>query len=145
MALFWESRLISRLCYMCGHHGSSVGQVLYYRPQRSCGQGNIFTPVCHSFCSRGGSASVHAGIQPPQDQTPRPGRHPPRSIHPPGTRQTPPDQADTPQTRQTPPPDQADTPQTRQTPPGSRLQHMVNEWPVCILLECILVICVSLQ
>ena len=25
----------------------------YYRPKRSFGQGNIFTPVCHSFCSQG--------------------------------------------------------------------------------------------
>ena len=25
----------------------------YYRPKRSFGQGNIFTSVCHSFCSRG--------------------------------------------------------------------------------------------
>ena len=61
---------------------------------------------------------------------------------------TPPPGLDTPQTRppwdqtpqeQTPPWDQtlprADTP-----PPGSRLQHTVNERPVCILLECILVV-----
>ena len=27
---------------------------LYYRPKRSFGLGNIFTPVCHSFCSQGG-------------------------------------------------------------------------------------------
>ena len=36
-------------------------------------QGNVFTPVCQSFCSRGGggvSASVHAGIQHPQAGTP---------------------------------------------------------------------------
>ena len=26
----------------------------YYRPKRSFGQGNNFTPVCHSFCSQGG-------------------------------------------------------------------------------------------
>ena len=26
----------------------------FYRPKRSFGQGNIFTPVCHSFCSQGG-------------------------------------------------------------------------------------------
>ena len=25
-----------------------------YRPKRSFGQGNIFTGVCHSFCSQGG-------------------------------------------------------------------------------------------
>ena len=28
--------------------------VINYRPKRSFGQGNIFTSVCHSFCSRGG-------------------------------------------------------------------------------------------
>ena len=60
-----------------------------YWLQRSCGQGNIFTPVCHSFCSQGrGSASVHAGIPPPP-----PGAHPreqtpPRRTHPSG-KQTP--------------------------------------------------------
>ena len=38
----------------------------YYRPQRSCGQGNIFTPVCHSVhrggvCSGGVSATGGSG------------------------------------------------------------------------------------
>ena len=116
----------------------------FYRPQRSCGQGNIFTPVCHSFCSQGGrgSASVHAGISPweqtpPQEQTPprtRPPQEqtpldqtPPGSRHPPGPDTTPPDQTP-PHPDQTPPP-----------PPGSRLQHTVYERPVLILLECILV------
>ena len=28
----------------------------HYRPKRSFGQGNIFTSVCHSFCSQGGGA-----------------------------------------------------------------------------------------
>ena len=107
------------------------------------GQGNIFTGVC---LSTGGSASVHAGIYPPgsrppppgadplQDQTPREQTRPPE--------QTPPNQtplgADTPPSEQTTPPTRhplgADTP-----PPGSRLQHTVNERPVRILLECILV------
>ena len=95
----------------------------FYRPQRSCGQGNIFTPVCHSV-HRGGLPQCMLGYQPPWDQTPpgpgrpppRPGRPPPRpgrphsgpGRHPPGpdlpswTRQTPPDQAD-------PPRDQADS------------------------------------
>ena len=91
----------------------------FYRPQRSCGQGNIFTPVCHSV-HRGGSASKHAGIptpptshppdQAPLQTRPPPGadtppsrhptpphprpytprsRHPPRTIHPPPQKQTP--------------------------------------------------------
>ena len=100
-----------------------------YRPQRSCGQGNIFTPVCHSV-HRGGSASMHAGIPPPLDQTPPWDQAAPPRIRPP-----PRDQADPPQIRpplgpgrpprtrqtppdQTPPPqDQADPPGTWQTPP----------------------------
>ena len=32
-----------------------------YRPQRSCGQGNIFTPVCQSFCSQGGGHAWWGG------------------------------------------------------------------------------------
>ena len=43
----------------------------YYRPQRNCGQGNIFTPVCHSVqggaipaCIAGGiPACLAAGLQ----------------------------------------------------------------------------------
>ena len=41
---------------------------LYYRPQRSC-EGYVFTPV--GLSTRGGSASVYAGIPPPRT------RHPP--------------------------------------------------------------------
>ena len=92
-----------------------------YRPQRSCGQGNVFTGVCLSTGGRV-SASVHAGMP-----------------DPPRTRQTSPGPG-TPLGPGTPPPDQVNTPQTRQTPPpGSRLQHTVYERPVRILLECILV------
>ena len=107
-----------------------------YRPKRSFGQGNIFTPVCHSFCSQGGrgvpdqaptpgTRQVHspwdqAGT-PPRDQAGTPPGA--RQVHPPRTRQVHP-RADTPPgTRQVPPTrDQAGTPpQTRQVhPPGSR-------------------------
>ena len=95
--------------------------IYIYRPQRSCGQGNIFTPVCHSV-HRGGLPQCMLGCHPPlwtrQTPPPRPGRHPLRpgrppgpGRHPPWTRQTPPDQADT-------PPDQADTPPDQADPPG---------------------------
>ena len=115
------------------------------------GQGNIFTGVCLSTEGGGVSASVHAGIYPP-DQTPP---HPEQAPSPPDQtppKQTPPDQTP-PGSRhppdQTPPgadtpPDQ--TPRSRhppreETPPTrSRLQHTVNEQPVRILLECILVL-----
>ena len=117
----------------------------YYRPQRSCGQGNIFTPVCHSFCSQGGGGLPQCMLG---------YHHPPGPGRPPQTRQTPPDQADPPgpgrcppRPGRHPPPrpgrpplDQADTPLDQANPPGSRLQHMVYERPVRILLECILVL-----
>ena len=81
-----------------------------YRPQRSCGQGNVFTDVCLSTGGRV-SASVHAGM--PETPLPRPGReNPPR----PG-RENPPDQAgrNPPQTRQ------GEPPQARQGgPPGKQ-------------------------
>ena len=69
----------------------------YYRPQRSYGQGNVFTGMCLSTGGGRVSASVHAGMP-----------YPPR------------DQADPPRTRQTPPRDQAHTPwdQAHTTPPG---------------------------
>ena len=71
--------------------------LVYYRPQRSCGQGYVFTRVCDS---------VHRGV----------------SGEPPRTRQTrpppPQDQGEPPQTRQTPPRDQGEPPRTRENPPG---------------------------
>ena len=87
----------------------------YYRPKRSFGQGNIFTPVCHSFCSQGGGFSLP---DPPflVWRTPPPlgWRTPPGGDIPPLDGEPP--------------------------PPGSRLRHTVYDWPVCILLECILVL-----
>ena len=114
-----------------------------YRPQRSCGQGNVFTGVCLSTGGEGVCLSACWDARPPW------------------TRQTPPDQADTP-LDQADPPDQADTPgpgrhpqpgrypprpsrhpprpgrhppDQADTPLGSRLQHTVYERPVRILLE----------
>ena len=117
-----------------------------YRPQRSFGQGNVFTGVCHSFCSQGGGGLPQCML----------GYHPrpPRTRQtPPRTRQTPPDQADPPGPGRHPPlpgqgrplpQDKADTPpgpgKPPSLPPASRLQHTVNERPVRILLECILVL-----
>ena len=69
------------------------------------------------------------GCPPPSGaDTPPRTRHPPRPGTPPG--------ADTPLGADPPPPPGADTP----LPPGSRLQHTVNERPVRILLEYILVV-----
>ena len=72
------------------------------------------------------------GYHPPGADTPR-GADTPQSRHPPGADT----RADIPP-EQTPPREQ--TPPWEQTPPPrSRLRHTVNERPVRILLECILV------
>ena len=85
---------------------ATVSDHLFYRPQRSCGQGYVFTRVCDSFTGGG----LRVGRPPGQGE-------PPRSR----------------------PPGQGEPHPGADTPPGSRLQHTVNEWPVSILLECILV------
>ena len=71
----------------------------FYRPQRSCGQGYVFTRVCDSVHG-GGVGVFQAG------RTPSPaGRTPP-----PGTRQTPPGWKTPPRDQEDPPRDQADPP-----------------------------------
>ena len=67
--------LRKKIYHLCGICNSD------YRPQRSCGQGNIFTPVCHSV-HRGVSALVHAGIPHTPEQTPPWNRHPLRADTP---------------------------------------------------------------
>ena len=108
----------------CTHYtGTETGNHCY-RPQRSCGQGYVFTRVCDSVHGGG----VLRRTPPGTKQTP-----PPRQEEPP------PDQADPPGPGRHPP-QQGEPPlRTRQTPPGRGLQHTVNERPVRILLECILV------
>ena len=57
-----------------------------YRPQRSCGQGNIFTPVCHSVHGGGGGVDgIPQGTEPvpPGPDTPPP----PDQAHPPSPRE----------------------------------------------------------
>ena len=49
-------------------------------------EGYVFTPVCQSFCSQGGSASVHAGSRHPPGPDPPGTDTPPGSRHLPGTR-----------------------------------------------------------
>ena len=65
----------------------------YYRPKRSFGQGNIFTPVCHSLFTGGGGVPDQAPPRPGTQPPPRDHVHPPGpGTHPPGTRYTPRDQ-----------------------------------------------------
>ena len=94
----------------------------YYRPKRSFGQGNIFTPVCHSVHRMGGAAGW---------RTPPPGWR-----NPPGLDGEPPPRAGW----RTPPQAGWRTPPDGEPPPpGSRLRHTAYDRPVRILLECILV------
>ena len=60
-----------------------TGTLSCYRPQQSCGQGNIFTPVCHSV-HRGGLPQCMLGY--PPGSRPPGIRHPPGSDTPPGSR-----------------------------------------------------------
>ena len=43
----------------------------FYRPQTKLRKGNVFTPVCQSFCSRGRVyPSMHLGRYPPRETSP---------------------------------------------------------------------------
>ena len=111
----------------------------YYRPQRSCGQGYVFTRVCDSV-HRGGLRAGRA--HPDQGEPPRTRENPPPDQgEPPRTRENPPGPGRTPLDQGEPPPDQGKPPRPGpgRPPPGSRLQNTVYERPVRILLECILV------
>ena len=89
-----------------GHH---TIHTYYYRPQRSCGQGYVFTRVCDSV-HRGG---LQAGRNPPWQE----GEPPQQEGEPPRQEGEPP-----PQTRQTTPPAGGRTPPAPagRTPPGKQ-------------------------
>ena len=92
----------------------------------------LFTGGCLPQCMLGYHTPPRSRQTPPEQTPPQadtpPSRHPPEQT-PPRSRH--PSRADTP-LGQTPPP--------IRHPPGSRLQHTVNERPVRILLEFILVV-----
>ena len=93
---------MSKICYNSDKLPNFLAY--YYRPKRSFGQGNIFTPVCHSVHRGGGS--TWPGTPPDQVHPPGPGTSPRTRYTPrPGT---------PPQTRYTP----QVHPQTRYPPPG---------------------------
>ena len=104
----------------------------YYRPQRSCGQGYIFTSVCHSV-HKGGLPHCMLGY-PPAKETP-PGDPPAKETPLP---RRPPRQGD--------PPCQGDPP-AKETPLPRRPPREADSGirPVRILLECILVFQISLN
>ena len=116
---------------ICGIPVYSGDSLVNYLPQRSWAK-VMFLQAC--VCPQGGCMPQCMLGYPPDQTPPRPGT--PQTRHPPPLEQTPPPDQTTlwPGTplEQTSPPEQ--TP-----PPGSWLQHTVNERPVRILLECILV------
>ena len=140
----WAKVIFSQAS-VCPQGGCLPQCMLGYTPPR---------PGRHSPTPRNRQTPRTRHTPPGPGRPPRPGTPP--GSRPPQTRQTPPRSRlqpggvclsacwdIPPWTRQTPPhphPRNRQTPRTRQTPPGSRLQHTVNERPVSILLECILVI-----
>ena len=146
------------------HNLRCQGQSQFLPAATKLGQGNVFTGICDSVHREGCLPQCMLGCHPPRsrhpreqtppwEQTPPRSRHPPRadtpmSRYPPQEadppEQSPPRAADTPPGSRHPPrsrhPPEADHPLASRHPPGSRLQHMVNERPVRILLECILVV-----
>ena len=94
----------------------------YYRPQRSCGQGYVFTRVCDSV-HRGGLWRTPPG----PGRTPQTKENPPRPRGTPQTKENPPGPGRTPWTKENPPgprrppPDQGESPGTKENPlPGTR-------------------------
>ena len=112
---------------------------VYYRPQRSWAK-VMFLQVCVILFTGGVSASVHtprAGT-PPWVGTPL-GRYTPARYTPPGQvhpNQQIPSRQVHPPCRYTPP---AGTPRAGTPPPARKQTPAVNERPVRILLECILI------
>ena len=97
----------------------------FYRPKRSFGQGNIFTPVCHSVHRVGGGYLTRyppgtrytppgPGTSPPGPGTPPRDQVLPQDQVPPGTRYTPPGPG-------TPPQDQVHHPPGPGTPPWNQV------------------------
>ena len=125
----------------CVHYHSSkfTGNVIAAR-ERSLGQGNVFTPVCH-FIHRGRGREGVCGRHPPRKNPPR--QTPPRQTPPPAN--TSPGKhplEQTPLPGQTPPPGQTFPLGRhpflgRHCPPPTPRQQL--KWAVCILLEYILV------
>ena len=114
----YKSVVLSKILLLCSLN--------FYRPQRSCGQGYVFTRVCDSV-HRGGVV-LQAGRTPPAGRPPPQTRQTPpqHQAHPhpqpPGPGRTPLDQAhpQSPGTRQNHPPGPGRPPLAGRPPPGTR-------------------------
>ena len=101
-------------------HGLLLCHFIFYRPQRSWAK--VMILQASVILLTGVSTSMHAGIPHPLGRRHPPVRRPPRRRHP----------------REGDPPE-GGTP-WKEAPPGKETpRHTVNERPVRILLECILV------
>ena len=58
-----------------------LSYLYHYRPQTKLRKGNVFTPVCQSFCTQGGVCPSACWNTPPWADTP-PGQTPPLGRHP---------------------------------------------------------------
>ena len=131
----------------------------YYRPQRSCGQGYVFTRVCDSV-HRGwvsGQGEPPGRENPPAGRTP-PGREtfpPEQTIPTPGSRhitprqgdapweQTPPGR-DTPQ-EQTPQPPRADSPREADCSIRSMSSRYASYWNAFLFCKCFAENCMEMK
>ena len=95
VAMFCD-RISIRLCVCSGALPSN------YRPQWSCGQGNVFTGVCLSIGGEGVCLSACWDAPPPRSRSPLDQADPPGPGRPPWDQADPPKPGRPPQTRQTP-------------------------------------------
>ena len=159
---FFGTALITEAQYVNAHANEACllfyWKKAYLPAAKKLSQGNIFTSVCLStgggllqcmlvYTPKEQEQTPPGGRHPPlplggrhpPEQTPPRSRHPPRADTPPGSR--PPPGADTHPPWSRHPPEQTPHPPGSRPPPPpeGRLQHMVYERPVRILLEYILV------
>ena len=102
-------------------HSWSYLTLSYYQPQRSCGQGNIFAPVCHSV-HRGGVCLSACWDATPHKSRPLPEQTPPRADP---QEQTPPKEQTSPKSRHP----QEQTPSQSRHPPKSRHPPPRDRYP----------------
>ena len=120
--------LLLAFCLKLSGDGGDLHMVFcYYRPQRSCGQGNVFTRVCDSV-HRGG---LQAGRTPPPDQA-----DPPGPGRPPWTRENPPAPGRPPTHQGEPPPRPGRPPKEADSRIRSMSGWYASYWNAFLFYEC---------
>ena len=144
--MIFQTRLMRSISMATTYLLFQNSTICYYRPQRSCGQGNVFTAVCDSV-HRG---DLQEGEHPPgQGARPRPGRtplareNPPSWENPPGPGRRPrpertPLARETPLAGRTTPPGPGRPPAARENPPPairSMSDRLASYWNAFLLCE----------